>query len=68
MNLAELQQEAIKKAVASGGPHGYAEMMEITRNPTHPEYKNVKIWLGKGFNPRKFDLKLVNKRLSLTLL
>jgi len=50
----------------SGGPHGYAEMMEITRNPTHPEYQDVKIWLGKGFNPRKFDLKSVNKRLSRT--
>jgi hypothetical protein len=51
-----------------GGTHGYAEMMEIIRNPTHPEYKNVKIWLGRSFNPRKFDLELVNKRLFRMLL
>ncbi len=50
----------------SGGPYGYAEMMEIIRNPSHEEYRSTKIWLGKGFNPRKFDLAAVNKKLSKT--
>jgi hypothetical protein len=52
----------------SGGPFGYAEMMEIIRNPAHPEYRSTKTWLGKGFDAHKFDLKSVNKRLSRMLL
>jgi hypothetical protein len=48
----------------SGGTHGYAEMMEIIQNPAHEEYRSTKTWLGKGFNPRKFDIESVNKRLS----
>jgi len=50
----------------SGSPYGYAEMMEIIRNPSHEEYRSTKIWLGKGFNPRKFDLLAINKKLSKT--
>jgi hypothetical protein len=52
----------------SGGPFGYSDIIEIIQNPANPEYKDVRLWLGKGFDPRKFDLKLVNKRLSRTLL
>jgi hypothetical protein len=50
----------------SGGPYGYAEMMEIIRNPSHEEYRSTKIWLGKGFNPRKFDLLAINKKPTKT--
>lgn len=46
-----------------GGPHGYAEMLEIIRNPAHQEYHNTKTWLGKGFNPGRFNMESVNRRL-----
>jgi len=48
----------------SGGPHGYMEILETIRDPSHEEYRSTKTWLGKGFNPTKFDLKSVNKLLS----
>jgi hypothetical protein len=45
----------------SGGPYGYAEKMEIIQNPAHEEHCSTKTWLGKGFNPRKFDLESLKR-------
>ena len=46
-----------------GGPYGYAETLKIIQNPAHEEYNSTKTWLGEGFNPEKFDIALVNRRL-----
>ncbi len=48
----------------SGGPYGYMEMLEISKNPYHEEFHSTRTWLGKNFNPYKFDLRLINLRLS----
>jgi hypothetical protein len=48
----------------SGGPYGYMEMLEIIKNPYHEEFHSTRTWLGKKFDPYKFDLKLINLRLS----
>jgi hypothetical protein len=48
----------------SGGPYGYMEMLEIIKNPYHEEFHSTRTWLGKKFDPYKFDLKLANTRLS----
>lgn len=48
----------------SGGPHGYMEILEIIKNPYHEEFNSTRTWLGKKFDPYKFDLKLANVRLS----
>jgi hypothetical protein len=48
----------------SGGPYGYMEMLEIIKNPYHEEFQRIRTWLGKKFDPYKFDLKLANTRLS----
>ena len=48
----------------SGGPYGYMEMLEIIKNPYHEEFHSTRTWLGKKFDPYKFDLKLANLRLS----
>jgi len=47
----------------SGGAWGYAEMLEAVQNPKHPEYHNYQEWLGKKFDPTKFDIDEVKKRL-----
>jgi hypothetical protein len=38
-----------------GGPHGYANLLEIVADPRHPEYTEMAEWLG-DFNPKAFDL------------
>jgi hypothetical protein len=48
----------------SGGPYGYMEMLEIIKNPNHEEFRSTRTWLGKKFDPYKFDMKLANLRLS----
>jgi len=48
----------------SGGPYGYMEMLEIIKNPSREEFHSTRTWLGKRFDPFKFELKLANLRLS----
>jgi hypothetical protein len=48
----------------SGGPRGYMEMLEIIKNPYREEFRSTRTWLGKKFDPYKFDPKLANSRLS----
>lgn len=47
----------------SGGVHGFYQNLEILKNPKHPEYKEVKRWLGRGYDPGKFSIEKVNKEL-----
>lgn len=47
----------------SGGIHGFYENLEILKYPKHPEYKEVKQWLGRGYDPEKFNIDKVNKEL-----
>lgn len=48
----------------SGGVYGYYEKLEIIKNPEHPEYKEIRKWLGAKFNPEYFDIEKTNKGLS----
>lgn len=47
----------------SGGMDGFYRNLEIIRDKNHPEYNDTKTWLGKGYNPKKFDIEKVNKEL-----
>lgn len=47
----------------SGGIWGHYQNMEIIKDPKHPEYKETKRWLGRGYDPLKFDIDKVNKEL-----
>ena len=33
-----------------GGSHGYQDLLEILVNPNHPEYEEMKEWVGEEFN------------------
>jgi len=46
-----------------GGSWGYADMLEILKNPAHPEYKEFVDWLDEDFDPEYFDKEEVNERL-----
>jgi len=47
----------------SGGTFGYYQNLEILKDPKHPEHKEVKRWLGRGYDPERFDIDKVNKEL-----
>lgn len=39
-----------------GGIRGYKELLEVLKNPKHPEYRESKVWVGSTFNPTKFSV------------
>jgi hypothetical protein len=47
----------------SGGVHGFYDKLEILKDKKHPEYAFVKQWVGRGYNPEKFNIEKVNKEL-----
>jgi len=47
----------------SGGVWGYMEDLEILKNPNDEEYEEVLEWYGKDFDPEKFDINKINKKL-----
>lgn len=48
----------------SGGAPGYAHLIEVLANPKHMEHRALKEWAGRGYNPEKFDIAAVNKKLA----
>ncbi|WP_114784266.1 plasmid pRiA4b ORF-3 family protein [Botryobacter ruber] len=47
-----------------GGVWGYAEMLEVLKNPKHEEYESIVEWLGEEFDPTYFDKNEVNEMLQ----
>jgi hypothetical protein len=47
-----------------GGAWGYVELLEILRDPGHPEHQERLEWLGRRFDPEGFDRYLVNYALA----
>jgi len=47
-----------------GGTDGYARLLEILFDPRHPEFDELRQWVGGGFDPERFDLRAVNAALS----
>jgi hypothetical protein len=43
-----------------GGVWGYANLLKILKKPRHPEHKNMKEWVGGGFDPNTFDTAEIN--------
>jgi hypothetical protein len=47
-----------------GGVYGYKELLEVLKNPKHPEYRESHVWVGSTFNPTKFSVDACNKELG----
>lgn len=47
-----------------GGAHGYFEFLEAMHDPSHEEHELMKEWWGGTFDPRNFDLAMVNQQLK----
>jgi Plasmid pRiA4b ORF-3-like protein/Type I restriction enzyme R protein N terminus (HSDR_N) len=48
-----------------GGTPGYANLLDVLRDRTHPEHKEMLRWVGRSFDPERFDLTAVNRKLRL---
>lgn len=48
-----------------GGPHYFPEFLEALRNPKHPRHKELKKWVGGGFDPEAFDVHECNMALHV---
>lgn len=47
-----------------GGVWGYADLVEIMRNPKHPEFEERLEWLGGSFDPDRFEMDEANARVA----
>lgn len=47
-----------------GGLSGFYNNLEILKDKKHPEYKELKMWMPRGYNTNKFNLEKVNKQLG----
>jgi predicted ribosome-associated RNA-binding protein Tma20 len=47
-----------------GGPDGYADLLEIIADPNHEDYQDMLAWVGRGFDPDVFDIKMANLQLE----
>lgn len=47
-----------------GGVWGYANMLEVLKNPDHEEYEEYFDWLGVDFDPKYFDKNEINEMLK----
>ena len=39
-----------------GGPHGYAQLLEVLADPSHPEHDELREWAPIDFDPEYFDV------------
>jgi hypothetical protein len=46
-----------------GGISGFANILEILKNPKDEEYESYIVWFGGKFNPAHFNIRKVNKLL-----
>jgi len=47
-----------------GGIYGFFNFKEIMADRKHPEYKDMKDWYGKTFDPEKFSVAAANKNIK----
>lgn len=38
-----------------GGPYGYAHLLEVRADPTHPDHAEMAEWLDEDFDPEEFS-------------
>jgi len=49
----------------SGGPWGYAEMVQALADPAHPERDELLEWVGEDFDPAAFDQAELNAEFGM---
>ncbi len=49
----------------SGGIGGYEHLLEALRDRRHPEYRELRAWAGRHFDPELFSVQAANSALAL---
>ncbi|MFZ5552888.1 MAG: plasmid pRiA4b ORF-3 family protein [Bacteroidota bacterium] len=47
-----------------GGIHGFYHTLRVLADKSDPEHKEMKTWVGKNYDPEKFDIESVNRKLK----
>jgi hypothetical protein len=47
-----------------GGTYGYAEFLEAWSDPLHEQHRDMRRWVGRKFDPERFDLAENNKAIT----
>jgi hypothetical protein len=47
-----------------GGPWGYADLLDVLRNPNHPEHVAMREWAGPDFDPSRFSVDGTTERMQ----
>ena len=47
-----------------GGPVGYERLLQVLANPSDEEHAEMKQWVGRNFDPERFNVEAVNKKLA----
>lgn len=47
-----------------GSTSGYAHLLAVLANPKDEEHADMKRWVGRGYDPEKFNMAAVNKKLA----
>lgn len=50
-----------------GGGGGYEEFLKAWRDPAHESHKDMRRWVGRKFDPARFDLDATNKAITRAL-
>jgi len=48
-----------------GGPPGYENLLRVLADPTDEEHRDMKRWVGRGFDSERLDLDKLNKKLRV---
>ena len=48
----------------SGGTSGYDDLLRVLNDPDHEDHEHYSEWAGEDFDPEKFNLKEVKRRLA----
>jgi hypothetical protein len=47
-----------------GGIWGYGDLLEIIKDPKHPDHRSMLEWIGGEFDSEAFDLEETNQKLK----
>jgi Plasmid pRiA4b ORF-3-like protein len=47
-----------------GGTYGYADFLQAWSDPLHEEHRDMRRWVGRKFDPERFDLTENNKAIA----
>jgi len=48
-----------------GGPPGYQNLLRVLSDPRDEEYADMRRWVGRAFDPERFEREKINKKIAV---